>query len=90
MRRYFLGWCPGKWLVFFSVQGPLLALEALVKAAGKRMGVKLPVLLAIPCTLGILLLLADKYFIPPVVDTGLVDLVLHSIQRTYGGKPSFS
>jgi hypothetical protein len=49
--RYVQGYVTGKWLLFFSMQGPLVLGEHAVHAALKRAGVPLPSALMIPITL---------------------------------------
>lgn len=69
------------WLTFFSVQVPLMALEAMGKKLMKQNNLRLPRWLSISLTMAVLLWLADAFFFPPALDTGLADRVVDTIKR---------
>lgn len=82
MSRYMMGvhtrnW---QWLTFFSVQVPLMALEAVGMKLMKRYRFRIPQWLPVVMTMTVLLWLADAFFFPPCLETGLADRVLHAIK----------
>lgn len=74
-----------KWLCFFTMQSPLLVLEAVGKKLMKRYRVRLPRLPSILATMAILLWMADKFFFPPCLDTGLADRVVNAVNNNFKG-----
>ena len=72
-----------QWLAFFTMQGPLVIVEALVRAALRRNGVRLPALLAIPLIWAAVLLPATALFFPPPVRTGLDKRVVASLRASF-------
>ena len=67
-RRYCTGVVTGHWLIFFSLQGPILFLEDTLKEWGVRNGIRLPKFVSIPLTLYIFLRMADWGFFPPILE----------------------
>ena len=74
-----------KWLCFFSLQTPLLVLEAVGKKVMKRHGVHLPRLPSILATMAALLWMADKFFFPPCLDTDLAGRVVGAVNSNFKG-----
>ena len=74
-----------RWYVFFSLQGPLLAVENEARKWAKGKGIEVPRPLAILLTCGLLLLLGDSLFFYPAVQSGLADRVVGSLSETYRG-----
>ena len=72
-----------KWLSFFTIQIPLLALEAFGKKQMKRYGLRLPRLLSISATMAVLLWLADRFFFPPCLETDLADRVVKAVNDNF-------
>ena len=68
------------WLTFFAIQIPLLALEGLGKKLLKQQHWHVPRLISIIATQAVLLWLADAFFFPPCLDTGLADRVVDAIK----------
>ena len=82
LYRYMMGihtrhWA---WLTFFTIQVPLIALESIGKKLMKRYHLHLPHWVSIMATMAVLLWIADAFFFPPCLETGLADRVLHAIQ----------
>jgi hypothetical protein len=73
----------GEWLAFFALQGPVVLVEALARAALRRRGVRVPALLAVPLTWAAILLPASLLFFPPPVRTGLDRRVVASLRDTF-------
>ena len=74
-----------RWFLFFSLQGPLLALENELRKWAKGRGIVVPRPLAMLLTCSLLLLLGDSLFFYPAVHSGLADKVVGSLSDTYGG-----
>lgn len=72
-----------KWLSFFIVQVPLLALEAFGKKVMKRYNLRLPRLLSILATMVVLMWLADRFFFPPCLETALADRVVKAVSNNF-------
>ncbi len=82
LSRYMMGihthnWA---WLTFFSIQVPFMALETVGKKVMKQQHMRLPRWLSILMTMAVLLFLADTFFFPPCLETGLADRVLYAIK----------
>ncbi len=69
----------GYWLAFFAAQGPLLVAEQRAARWARRAGVRMPRPLAVPLTLGGLLLLADALFFPDILKMGIPQRVVANI-----------
>ena len=67
-RRYSVGIVTGHWLLFFSLQAPLLFLEDVVKEWGAHRGIKLPKIVSIPITLFLILIMTDVRLLSPILD----------------------
>ncbi|KAL3155611.1 hypothetical protein ABBQ38_010865 [Trebouxia sp. C0009 RCD-2024] len=72
-----------KWLCFFTMQAPLLVVEALGKKLMKRHGVHVPRLPSILATMVALLWMADKFFFPPCLDTDLAGRVVTAVNNNF-------
>lgn len=72
-----------KWLCFFTMQSPLLVLEAFGKKLMKRYGIHLPRPLSILATMAALLWMADKFFFPPCLNTDLADRVVDAVNNNF-------
>jgi len=68
------------WLTFFSIQVPFMALETVGKKLMKQHNLHLPRCLSVLMTMAVLLFLADAFFFPPCLETGLADRVLYAIK----------
>lgn len=68
------------WLTFFSIQVPFMALETVSKKLMKQYHLHLPRWLSVLVTMAVLLFLADTFFFPPCLETGLADRVLYAIK----------
>lgn len=83
---YLTGRMTGHWLLFFSMQAPLLAVESELRREMKRRGWHVPIWAAVPLTLSFLLLLADWLFFPPCfitkLDMRVTDSIRESLQIT--------
>ena len=77
-----LGW---RWFVFFSLQGPLLALENEIRKWAKPRSVEVPKPVAILFTCSMLMWLGDSLFFYPAVESGLAERIVGSLSETYGG-----
>lgn len=75
----------GHWFLFFTIQAPITALESEIKRWAKRREIALPRWLSIPLTLGLMLVLADWFFFPPCLITGLDDRVTNSMRNNVQG-----
>lgn len=73
------------WLIFFSIQGPIVAIENVIKRQLKQNRIQLPWLLRVAMTIAALLTVADKYFFPPVVGSGLADHVVELMKQNVEG-----
>ena len=82
VHRYLTGQMTGHWLVFFTLQGPLVTLEGYLKRLGRQHNLQVPRWVSIPATYVVLLYLADLYFFPPVFVTGLADRITTSLLQT--------
>lgn len=85
LLRYMMGthtqqW---KWLTFFTIQSPLLALEALGKKQMKRYRLHLPHVVKILATMVVLMCLADRFFFPPCLETDLADRVVTAVNDNF-------
>lgn len=78
-----------QWLTFFSIQVPLMALEAVGKKLMKRYRLRLPRWISVVMTMTVLLWLADAFFFPPCLETGLADRVLYAIKDNISQLASF-
>ena len=72
----------GQWLLFFSLQGPLLAAESLLLKAAARLGIQPPPWVGIPITLSVLLLFGHWFFFPPAINNGLDQRFFNSVKET--------
>ncbi|CAL8472040.1 g11582 [Coccomyxa elongata] len=84
---YGIGWVAGVsggWFIFFSIQGPLLAVESELRRWARRNKVEVPHWMAILVTLTLLITLGDFFFFKPPMETGLADTVVESLMHTYG------
>ena len=72
----------GQWLLFFSLQGPLLAAESLLLKAAARLGIQPPPWVGIPITLSVLLLFGHWFFFPPAINNGLDQRFFDSVKET--------
>lgn len=72
-----------KWLTFFTIQSPLLALEAFGKKLMKRYSLHLPHVVNILATMVVLMWLADKFFFPPCLETDLADRVVMAVNDNF-------
>lgn len=79
-----------KWLVFFTIQAPLIAAECVGSRTLQRRGIKVPAWLSIPVTLTVLFLTAHALFFSVWYGTEFGDRVetailddLHSIATTF-------
>ena len=77
-----LGW---RWFVFFSLQGPLLALENEIRKRAKPHSIEVPKLVAILFTCSMLMWLGDSLFFYPAVESGLAERIVSSLSESYGG-----
>ena len=68
----------GHWLVFFSLQGPLVILESYVK---RHCGFRLPRWCQIVATISLLMLLGHFFFFPPAHTAELDDVFFASIKQ---------
>ena len=68
------------WLLFFTSQIPLLALESYGKKLLKQQHWRIPNWSSILLTMAVLLWLADSFFFPPCLDTGLADRVVDAVK----------
>ena len=68
------------WFTFFVVQVPLLALEGVGRKWMKQHSLQVPQWLSVLVTMAVLLWLADAFFFPPCIDTGLADRVVETIK----------
>lgn len=73
------------WLIFFSMQAPIIAAETAIRQQLKRHHIQLPLLVRMPLTIGILLAIADNFFFPPVFLSGLADHVVELMQQNIDG-----
>ena len=74
-----------RWFVFFSLQGPLLALENEVRKWAKPRSIQVPKPVAILFTCSMLMWLGDALFFYPAVESGLAERIVGSLSETYGG-----
>lgn len=74
----------GGWFIFFSIQGPLLAVESELRRWARRNKVEVPRWIATLVTLTLLITLGDFFFFKPPMETGLADRVVESLMHTYG------
>ncbi len=81
--RYMTGVVSWDWVVFFTLQGPLVLCEIVLKRLAKRNGIKLPAFVSVPITLAVLIFTAHLYFFPPCMRTGLADRVVNTIQQNF-------
>ena len=73
----------GGWLVFFSMQGPMLAVESVLRRWLRKSKREVPLWAAIPMTWSVLLAAAHLFFFPPPVESGLADAVVSRLGETY-------
>lgn len=71
------------------MQAPLIAIETTLRHLLKQKTMKLPLVISVALTIAILLAIADVYFFPPVVDSGLADHVVESIKSNFEGLINF-
>lgn len=76
------------WLLFFSIQGPIVAIENVIRQQLKQNRIQLPWPLRVAMTIAVLLTVADKYFFPPVVLSGLADHVVDIMKQNVEGAVS--
>ncbi|KAK9830467.1 hypothetical protein WJX72_011911 [[Myrmecia] bisecta] len=79
---YIMGVATWKWLIYFSIQGPLVLVEIMLKRAAKRRNSRLPAWASIPLTWVVLIWVAHHFFFPPTTETGLADRVLDQLLET--------
>lgn len=70
----------GHWLVFFSMQAPILVMEAFLKKYAKKKGVSIPTWLSVCLCLSGMLGVADLFFYPPIYRTDLDLRVVNAIR----------
>ena len=70
---------------FFSLQGPLLALENEIRKWAKPRSIEVPKPAAILFTCSMLMMLGDALFFYPAVESGLAGRIVGSLSETYGG-----
>ena len=73
------------WLTFFSIQAPVIAVETFVRQQLKQHRIHLPHVVQVFVTIAILLAIADAFFFPAVVNSGLADHVVESIKKNIEG-----
>ena len=85
MCRYLVGYHTAgwSWLVFFSMQAPLVAVETALRHLFKQKSIMVPHAVSVALTIAVLLATADVLFFPPVVDSGLADHVVESIKSNF-------
>ncbi|KAL4439034.1 hypothetical protein ABPG77_006971 [Micractinium sp. CCAP 211/92] len=76
---YMTGRLSGRWMLFFSLQGPLLVIEAQLAAAARRAGLRVPRPLAILATLTVLQSLAGPLLFADMLKADLPRRVLHQV-----------
>lgn len=76
---YLTGGLSGRWMLFFTLQGPLLVLEALLGAAASKAGVRVPRPLAILATLTVLQSLAGPLLFADMLRPDLPRRVLRQL-----------
>ena len=69
-----------KWLSFFTIQIPFLALEAYSKRLLKQCNFQVPRWISVPVTLAVLMWMADTFFFPPCLETDLANRVVNAIK----------
>lgn len=69
-----------KWLSFFSIQIPFLALEAYGKKLLRHCNFHIPRWISVSATLAVLLWMADTFFFPPCLETDLANRVVTAIK----------
>ena len=79
--RYISGRMTGHWFFFFTLQGPLVTAETLLKQLGRKCHISLPIWLSCPLTLSIALYFADLYFFPPVFVTGVAGQITENLLK---------
>lgn len=74
----------GEWLIFFSLQGPIVVLEAIIRRWGRAQGLRPPPrLVAVPYTLLTLLIIAHFYFFPPAISSGIDSRFFNSVRAVF-------
>jgi hypothetical protein len=73
----------GRWFIFFTSQGPLLAAESSLMKWARKRKIQLPHWAAILLTLSFLMAIGDYFFFRPAIETGLADRVVNSLMGTY-------
>ena len=73
----------GGWLCFFAMQGPMLAVESVLKRWMRKGKREVPLWAAILLTWSVLLAAAHLFFFPPPVESGLADAVVSRLGETY-------
>ena len=69
-----------KWLTFFTIQIPFLALEAAGKSLLKKHHLHVPRWISVLATLAVLMWMADTFFFPPCIETDLAERVVQTIK----------
>lgn len=73
------------WLTFFSMQAPIIAVETFVRQQLKQHRIHLPHVVQVFVTTVVLLTVADAFFFPPVMNSGLADHVVESVKKNIEG-----
>ena len=73
------------WLTFFSIQGPIVAVETVIRRQLKQHHIQLPRVVRIAVTVGVLLAIADTFFFPPLTHSGLADHVVELMKQNVDG-----
>ena len=73
----------GGWFIFFTVQGPMLAVESVLKRWARKSRLELPLWAAVPLTWAVLLAVADYFFFPPPMKSGLADDTVAHLTHGY-------
>ena len=79
---YLRGRVSGYWLAFFSLQGPIIVLESLARRIARLYKIRVPNFVAVPLTIGALLLLGDAFFFYDINRMGIPAQVVGNIHAT--------
>ncbi|KAI3430491.1 hypothetical protein D9Q98_005086 [Chlorella vulgaris] len=69
----------GHWMLFFTMQGPLLLVEAWLRQLCRQAGIRLPLVVRIVCATTVLHWCAQLLFFPDLVAAGVPRMLLHQL-----------
>ena len=78
---YLRGRVSGYWLAFFGLQGPIIIFESVTRRWLKSRNISISSFIAIPLTLGLMLMMGHMLFFPDIARMGIIDQVVGNLSE---------